>query len=152
LFPYTTLFRSDLWGLVPRLDKQLAVQALTRAVSGWMPYSEDESKRTRYRTFLEVRAGLRDTLPERLPGSTTDEWVAELQEFTRAAEVFKPMSGIMASRFTPASAGAKGTSDSPEWPASDGLVSKPREKPEDPAISAAKIGMFGPMTRSELSF
>lgn len=144
--------RQDLWGLVPKLDKQLAVQALTRAVSGWMPYSEDESKRVRYRTFLEVRAGLRDTLPDRLPESTTDEWAAELQEFTRAAEVFKPMSGVMASRFTSAS-GAKGASDSPDWSASpDGLLSKPSGKPEDPAISAAKIGMFGPMTRSELPF
>lgn len=145
--------RQDLCGLVPKLDKQLAVQALTRAVSGWMPYSEDESKRARYRTFLEVRAGLRDTLPERLPGSSTDEWVGELQEFTRAAEVFKPMSGVMASRFTSASAGPKGASDSPDVSSSsDGLLSKPSEKPEDPAISAAKIGMFGPMTRSERPF
>ncbi|KAL5356934.1 hypothetical protein BJX96DRAFT_134289 [Aspergillus floccosus] len=145
--------RRDLWDIIPKLDKQAAVQALTRAASGWMPYSEDPDKRTRYRTFLEVRAGLRESLPERLPGSTTDEWVAELNEFARAAEVFKPMSGLMASRFTSASSGPKGSSDESESATSPGsLLSKPAQKPADPAEEAAKIGMFGPMTRSHLTF
>ncbi|PLB43794.1 hypothetical protein P170DRAFT_441250 [Aspergillus steynii IBT 23096] len=144
--------RKDMWDLVPKLDKQIAVQALTRAASGWMPYSEDQNKRSRYRTFLEVRAELRDTLPERVPGSTTDEWVAELHEFTRAAEVFKPMSGLMASRFTSASSGPKGSADESDPSATDSPLSKPAEKPEDPAVAAAKIGMFGPMTRRTVSF
>ncbi|EAW07733.1 putative G-patch domain protein [Aspergillus clavatus NRRL 1] len=145
--------RKDLWDLVPKLDKQLAVQALTRAVSGWMPYSEDQGKRARYRTFLEVRAGLRDTLPDRVPGSTTDEWVTELHEFARAAEVFKPMSGVMASRFTSASTGPKESSDASDAAEStEPLLRKPSAKPEDPAMAAAKIGMFGPMTRSVSSF
>jgi G patch domain-containing protein 1 len=145
--------RRDLWDLVPKLDKQVAVQALTRAASGWMPYSEDPDKRTRYRTFLEVRAGLRESLPERVPGSTTDEWIAELNEFARAAEVFKPMSGLMASRFTSASSGPKGSSDESESATSpSSLLSKPAQKPADPAEEAAKIGMFGPMTRSHHTF
>ncbi|KAL4872774.1 hypothetical protein BDV12DRAFT_161498 [Aspergillus spectabilis] len=143
--------RKDLWDLVPRLDKLVAVQALTRAASGWMPYSEDEAKRIRYRTFLEIRAGLRDNLPDRVPGSSTDEWVAELNEFARAAEVFKPVSGVMASRFTSASSGPKGTSVEAETNP-DTPLSKPSDKPEDPAIAAAKIGMFGPMTRTTISF
>ncbi|KAI9373069.1 DUF1604-domain-containing protein [Aspergillus egyptiacus] len=143
--------RRDLWDLVPKLDKMVAVQALTRAASGWMPYSEDEAKRTRYRTFLEIKAGLRDTLPDRVPGSSTDEWITELHEFTRAAEVFKPVSGVMASRFTSASSGPKESSDDTASN-TDTLLSKPGDKPEDPAIAAAKIGMFGPMTRSIVSF
>jgi G patch domain-containing protein 1 len=143
--------RKDLWDLVPKLDKDVAIQALSRAVSGWMPYSEDESKRARYRTFLEVRAGLRDGLPDRLPGSTTDEWVTEMQEFARAAEVFKPISGVMASRFTSASSAPKRASDMPDTSTND-LLTRPPTKPEDPAEEAAKIGMFGPMTRSMLSF
>ncbi|KAJ5180644.1 hypothetical protein N7492_003854 [Penicillium capsulatum] len=142
--------RKDLWDLVPKLDKQAAIQALTRAVSGWMPYSEDEDKRSRYRTFLEVRAGVRDGLPDRLAGSSTDDWVVEMQEFARAAEVFKPMSGIMASRFTSASSGPKVASDAPD--SSDSPLSRPAEKPDNPAVAAAKIGMFGQMTRSTQSF
>ncbi|KAJ5937788.1 hypothetical protein N7454_004130 [Penicillium verhagenii] len=142
--------RRDLWDLVPNLDKQTAVQALTRGVSGWMPYAEDEAKRARYRTFIEIRAGLRETLPDRVPGSSTDEWVTEMQEFARAAEVFKPMSGVMASRFTSASSGPKIVSDAPD--SSDTPLSRPAEKPDDPAVAAAKIGMFGQMTRSTYSF
>ncbi|KAL4917649.1 hypothetical protein BDW62DRAFT_183571 [Aspergillus aurantiobrunneus] len=142
----------QLWDLVPKLDKLVAVQALTRAASGWMPYSEDEDKLTRYRTFLEIRAGLRDSLPDRVPGSSTDEWVTELDEFARAAEVFKPVSGVMASRFTSASSGPKGASGEAESDTNTPLLSKPSDKPEDPAIAAAKIGMFGPMTRTTISF
>ncbi|EPS25752.1 hypothetical protein PDE_00688 [Penicillium oxalicum 114-2] len=145
--------RKDLWDLVPKLDKQVAVQALTRAVGGWMPYAEDESKRTRYRTFLEVRAEVRDTLPDRAPGSSTDEWVNEMQEFARAAEVFKPMSGIMASRFTSASSGPKVASDAPDRSTESGsLLHRPLDRPDPPAVAAAKIGMFGQMTRSSISF
>ncbi|KAF3397922.1 G patch domain-containing protein 1 [Penicillium rolfsii] len=143
--------RKDLWDLVPKLDKQIAVQALTRAVGGWMPYAEDEKKRARYRTFLEVRAELRDCLPDRVPGSSTEEWVNEMQEFARAAEVFKPMSGIMASRFTSASSGPKVASDAPDRPG-DTPLSRPAGKLDSPAVAAAKIGMFGQMTRSEITF
>ncbi|PYI25577.1 DUF1604-domain-containing protein [Aspergillus indologenus CBS 114.80] len=143
--------RKDLWDLVPKLDKQVAVQALTRAASGWMPYSEDLEKRKRYRAFLEVRAGLRDTMPDRVPGSTTDEWALELDEFARAAEVFKPMSGLMASRFTSASSGPRESSDKLDATSAEPLLSKPAAKPEDPAVEAARIGMFGPMTRSTIS-
>jgi G patch domain-containing protein 1 len=142
--------RKDLWDLVPKLDKQTAVQALTRAVSGWMPYSEDEDKRARYRTFLEVRAEIRDSLPDRVQGSSTDDWVTEMQEFARAAEVFKPMSGIMASRFTSASSGPKVASDAPD--STESALSRPAEKPDPPAVAAAKIGMFGQMTRSTIPF
>ncbi|KAJ5793964.1 hypothetical protein N7457_000563 [Penicillium paradoxum] len=142
--------RKDLWDLVPKLDKQIAAQALARAVSGWMPYQEDESKRARYRVFLEVSAGTRATLPERVDGFSTDDWVIEMQEFCRAAEVFKPMTGIMASRFTSSSSAPKVASDAPDSTGSG--LTKPTEKPEDPAAAAAKIGMFGQMTRSTIPF
>lgn len=144
--------RRNLWDLVPTLDKAAAVQALERAVGGWMPYSEDENKRQRYRSFLEVRAGLKEGLPDRLPGSTTNAWATEMQEFARAAEVFRPVSGVMASRFTSASTAPKLGSDKPDTTSSQSLLSRPAAKPEDPAEAAAKIGMFGPMTRSTVSF
>ncbi|KAJ6143822.1 hypothetical protein N7471_003275 [Penicillium samsonianum] len=142
--------RKDFWDLVPKLDKQIAAQALARAVSGWMPYQEDEKKRARYQIFLEVSAGIRSTLPERVEGSSTDEWVIEMQEFGRAAEVFKPMSGVMASRFTSSSTAPKVVSDAPD--SAESGLSRPAEKPDDPAVAAAKIGMFGPMTRSTIPF
>ncbi|WEW55822.1 hypothetical protein PRK78_001255 [Emydomyces testavorans] len=136
----------DLWNLVPHLDKETAIQALNRGASGWMPYSEDESKRSRYRAFLEVQAGITDKLPPRASGVSTDEWVAELNEFARAAEVFKPMSGFMASRFTSSTSRTLSPSNG------EPLLRKPEAKPEDPAEAAARLGMYGPMTRLTLRF
>ncbi|KAI4769633.1 DUF1604 domain protein, partial [Aureobasidium sp. EXF-8845] len=76
----------SLWDLVPKLDSTVAASALQRGTSGWMPYAEDESKRARYRSFLESCSGQRDALPERVKGSTMDEWTKEMREFAQAAE------------------------------------------------------------------
>lgn len=141
--------QKQLWSLVPHLDKETAEGALSRGTGGWMPYSEDEKKRARYRGFLELRAGLRDTLPERVPGMSMDDWVRELQEFAHAARVFRPITGLMASRFTsstslPASSSGESTPEA--------LLNKPAERPADPAEEAARLGMYGPMTRQILQF
>lgn len=138
--------QKSLWDLVPRLDSAVAAGSLQRGVSGWMPYGEDEAKRSRYRAFLEVSAGTRDSLPERAKGASTDEWVNEMNEFAQAAQVFKPISGLMASRFTSGSSAPKLASDH------DPSATSTSSKREDPAEEAAKIGMFGPMTRSRVDF
>ncbi|TKA68245.1 hypothetical protein B0A49_05416 [Cryomyces minteri] len=139
----------NLWSLIPRLDQEVAAAALARGLGGWMPYAEDEAKRARYRGFLELRAGLRDVLPERATGASKDEWAAELREFAHAAQVFRPMTGMMASRFTTSSSSPKLASDAPE---SSLPVDKKAAKIEDPAEEAARLGMYGPLTRSELQF
>lgn len=136
----------SLWDLVPKLDSTVAASALQRGTSGWMPYAEDEAKRARYRSFLESCSGQRDALPERVKGSTIDEWTKEMREFAQAAEVFKPISGLMASRFTSSSSAPRLATDT---------ASSSSERPtksEDPAEAAAKIGMFGPMTRTRVQF
>jgi G patch domain-containing protein 1 len=141
----------DLWSLVPSLDKAIAAGALAKGATGWMPYSEDPTKRARYVGFLELRAGLKDDLPERATGVSISEWVKELQEFAHAAEVFRPTTGIMASRFTssssstiPGSAGADSSKDN--------MLRAPITKPEDPAEQAAKLGIYGAMTRTSFPF
>ncbi|KAH0174422.1 DUF1604 domain protein, partial [Aureobasidium melanogenum] len=136
----------SLWDLVPKLDISVAASALQRGTSGWMPYAEDEAKRARYRSFLESCSGQRDALPERVKGSTVDEWTKEMREFAQAAEVFKPISGLMASRFTSSSSAPRLATDTVP------LSSEQSTKPEDPAEAAAKIGMFGPMTRTRIQF
>jgi G patch domain-containing protein 1 len=100
----------DLQDLVPKLEQSIAIQALQRGNSGWMPYAEDAMKRQRYKAYLEIRAGLRqedgfDKLPPRAEGMSKDGWVVEMQEFARAAHVFKPVTGDMATRFTSSTAG-----------------------------------------------
>ncbi|KAI9827560.1 MAG: hypothetical protein M1832_004910 [Thelocarpon impressellum] len=145
--------QKELWKLVPKVNEDIAIKALGRGVGGWMPYAEDEAKRIRYRAFLEGQAGLHSGLPQRPQGVGKDDWIKELQEFAHAAEIFKPMTGMMASRFTSSSAVPKLASDAPEAPsATDSLLSTPSKKAEDPADAAAKLGMFGPMTRSMQQF
>lgn len=139
--------------LVPKLDAEVAMQALNRGVGGWMPYAEDEEKRDRYRAFLEIRAGIRGGLPERLEGMGKSDWINEMHEFARAAQVFRPVTGMMASRFTSSSLHPQLASDRPE-PSANGeaLMSHRPSEHQDPAANAAKMGMFGPLTRSVRNF
>ncbi|KAF1831851.1 DUF1604-domain-containing protein [Decorospora gaudefroyi] len=140
----------DLWSLVPPLDKSLAAAALAKGATGWMPYAEDLDKRSRYAGFLELRAGLKTDLPERSDGVSVSDWVKELQEFAHAAQVFKPTTGIMASRFTSSVSSSMGGNNG--GAPIDNLLRQPKTKPEDPAEQAAKLGMYGPMTRTSFPF
>jgi G patch domain-containing protein 1 len=55
--------RSTIADIVPHLDSGVAMSALK---GGYMPYGDDLEKRARYRSFLEVKAGLREGLPDRV--------------------------------------------------------------------------------------
>ena len=138
--------RRTLWDKVPNLDKETAAAALQRGNSGWMPYAEDEDKRSRYRHFLELSAGMHTDLPQKPKNFSVDEWAQELREFADAAEIFKPASGFMLSRFTTSSNAPKLASDAPEG------VSRSDEKQDDPAEKAAQMGMYGALTRSREPF
>jgi G patch domain-containing protein 1 len=140
--------QKDLLAQIPKVDKYTADAALSRGASGFMPYGEDEAKRTRYRTFLEYQAGLYPILPEKPLGVSRDDWLKELREFANCAQIFKPMSGMMATRFTSSTTAPKLASDATGPSAPESLISKPAPKPEDPAEQAARLGMYGPMTRS----
>ncbi|USW46939.1 Putative G patch domain-containing protein [Septoria linicola] len=139
--------RRTLWDLVPSLSKETAIAALARGKTGWMPYSEDPPKRERYKYFLELSTGQQNSLPARVPNTSLEEWAKELREFAEAAEIFKPASGYMASRFTSGSATPKLATDAP-----DPTARPAPAKDEDPAVKAAKMGMYGPLTRKRESF
>ncbi|KAH6678667.1 hypothetical protein B0J14DRAFT_328235 [Halenospora varia] len=133
---------------IPKVDKYVSDAALSRGASGFMPYGEDEAKRSRYRAYLENQSGINPNLPEKAPGVSREDWLKELKEFANCAQIFKPMSGMMATRFTSSTTAPKLASDTPDSSAGAHLLSKPAAKPEDPAEQAAKLGMYGPMTRS----
>ncbi|KAK7753886.1 hypothetical protein SLS62_004252 [Diatrype stigma] len=110
--------------------------------------------------------------PERPPGTSTEDWLRELNEFHSCARIFRPITGVMASRFTTASKPSKATLDDKSKGAvaagaeggggggggnnNDHLSSSnpppPPAKPADPAEEAARLGMYGPMTRSVADF
>ncbi|SMR43275.1 unnamed protein product [Zymoseptoria tritici ST99CH_1E4] len=135
-----------LWDLVPTLSKETAALALQRGKTGWMPYAEDDDKRERYAGFLELSAGLKSDLPARVQGHSREEWAAELREFAEAAEIFRPAEGYMALRFTTGTGKTEGGNSEEEAPKTGGA------REEDAAEKAAKMGMFGPLTRSKIPF
>ncbi|KAF8249335.1 DUF1604-domain-containing protein, partial [Wilcoxina mikolae CBS 423.85] len=144
----TSTNRTSVADLVPQMDSDVAMSALR---GGFMPYGDDLEKRARYRTFLEVKARLREGLPDRKYGMNMQDWVKEMNEFVGAARIFKPLTGTMATRFTSsASSNIQGNMD--KGLDTEVLVHRPAAKEEDPAEAAAKIGMYGPLTRSVIEF
>ncbi|KAM5350497.1 hypothetical protein ACJ41O_007002 [Fusarium nematophilum] len=136
-----------LWDETPKLDRETAIAAISRGSSG--PYADDEAKKARYRTYLEHFATGSQPLPYKPKGMAPDDFARELSEFYNCARIFKPMTGFMASRFT--------TAKRPSVITADGtvgteLLSKPEPKAADPAEEAAKIGMYGQMTRTVEDF
>lgn len=83
------------------------------------------------------------------------DWIKELNEFMGAARIFKPLTGLIATRFTSStttiSAFQGGSSDT----VTDDFTMHlrcPQPKQEDSAEVAAKMSMYGPMTRSIIEF
>ncbi|KAK4179402.1 hypothetical protein QBC36DRAFT_322562 [Triangularia setosa] len=140
---------NELLSRVPKLDKETAVAAISRGVSTGAPYADDEKKRSRYIAFLEYQAGFKPTPGPQPSKMNSEDWLRELTEFYNCARIFKPMTGFMASRFTTSSTTKPGSGA--EAGQKD-VLSKPPLKPQDPAEEAAKLGMFGPMTRSVTDF
>ena len=137
--------------VIPELDPQVAKTALGRGVSGFVPYSENPLKLARYRAFLSYRAGLTTEPPSLPSGMRQDDWTKELLEFAHAATIFKPMTGLMASRFTSGKATAA-VESGPEPEEGTEVLLKPQAKRSDPAEEAAQMGMFGPLTRTSVQF
>ncbi|KAL7946589.1 hypothetical protein V8C42DRAFT_344411 [Trichoderma barbatum] len=136
-----------LWEQVPKLDRETAIAAIARGLRG--PYADDEAKRARYKRYLEHHTNPKLSLPEKPKGMSDDEFLREMTEFHNCARIFKPMTGFMASRFTTAKAPHSISAD----PAREKeLISVPEPKLADPAEEAAKMGMFGKLTRSVEDF
>lgn len=142
--------QQELISQLPVLDKDAAIAALTRGTTGSGPYVDDEDKRSRYRAYLEYAAGVGNaSLPAKPALMKDEEWRREMRELHSCAMLFKPMTGSFASRFTTSSSSLsmlKSGSSGGE------LLSKPPPKPTDPAEEAAKMGMYGTMTRSVTEF
>ncbi|SZF04657.1 unnamed protein product [Blumeria hordei] len=134
--------QKELLSQVPKLDKPTSDAALSRGANGFMPYGGDEEKRSRYRLYLEYQSGLNKSLPCKIPGMSSEDWLKELREFSNCAQIFKPISTTMASRFVSSATVPQANSGS------DAPLCRERSKPDDPSEQAAKLSMYGPLTRS----
>ena len=94
---------------LPQLDVPTARAALARVMMGKGPYSAAQrggvEKAERFRGFLRGRVGLAGEYTSKAAGLRGKEWREEVREFVRAAEMFRPLSEGMASRFTAGTAG-----------------------------------------------
>ncbi|KAK5073788.1 hypothetical protein LTR64_007074 [Lithohypha guttulata] len=157
----------------PHIDPKTATTALHRLrhdKSNTTPYNDDLPKQTRYKDFLRWSADPQPPAqrvpPLRAPTHKTNdaEHLAELAEFAATAELFKPATGFLASRFTSASNSKADTAVPNNSGNSDGdggkddggteeFLTRPAEKkPSDPAEEAARMGMFGIATRTTRSW
>jgi len=81
---------------------------------------------------------------------TNGDWVNELNEFANCARIFKSASGMISSRFTP-STSAMSQIKTDEGVVStnpDALIHRPQKKELSTAEQAAKMGMYGGLTRT----
>ncbi|PKS12849.1 hypothetical protein jhhlp_000189 [Lomentospora prolificans] len=130
------------------LDPEVARAALARDRAGSGPYMTDEIKRARYHRFLAYSCGLLTEPPMAPDGVSDADFRLELKEFCKCAEIFKPMVGPIASRFTTSSPSSSALK--PGHTAQH-LIGK-ESGPNETAFEGAKLGMFGPVTRSESRF
>ncbi|KAI0272592.1 hypothetical protein BC834DRAFT_857452 [Gloeopeniophorella convolvens] len=89
---------------VPSGIPYTAPQIASAALKGFMPFPNDPAKQARYIAYLRSQSTPEypELLPPQLPGQATDAYHKELSDYSKAAGIFKPVTGAMASRFTTA--------------------------------------------------
>ena len=127
------------------------------ALRGYQPFTVDPAKQARYTAYLQSHANTDESVPDLkpLPGQKADEFTKELEDYAKAASLFKPISGAMAGRFTSAAVVDFGprvheglhTPSHEEIAAKQAQRLKEEEDKISPKAHAAKMGMFGPLTR-----
>ncbi|KAK1231891.1 hypothetical protein PQX77_004982 [Marasmius sp. AFHP31] len=127
------------------------------ALKGYQPFTTDAAKQARYTLYLQSQADPSSSPMSRpLPNQTIDEFNKELDEFAQSAQIFKPMSGAMAGRFTSAVVVEHGPKihEGLHQPTAEEArqqeeeeENKRREDKLSPKENAAKMGMYGLMTR-----
>ncbi|KAL1678877.1 hypothetical protein EV122DRAFT_264169 [Schizophyllum commune] len=142
----------------PRIDRHVAQSAL----KGYKPFATDPAKHARYTVYVESQADPEHTPQlQPQPNQSVDAFNKELADYAKAAEMFKPISGAMAGRFTTAAHieqpnampegllkfQSAGTEDAGKPKEEDPSPKKPTEEELSPKAQAARVGMFGPLTR-----
>ncbi|KAJ7623714.1 hypothetical protein FB45DRAFT_926546 [Roridomyces roridus] len=139
---------------IPRTDPHIALAALG---GGFLPFATNPAKQARYTAYLESQATTDSPPPppQPLPGQRIDEFNKELEDYAKAAAIFKPLSGAMAGRFTSASIVEHGpqireglyTPSAEDLAEKEAELKRVEEEKMTPKEHAARLGMYGPMTR-----
>ncbi|KAK0489296.1 hypothetical protein IW261DRAFT_1444153 [Armillaria novae-zelandiae] len=139
--------------IIPHLEPHIA----TAALRGFQPFTSDPAKQARYTSYIQSQAD-----PAAYPFSLKplsnqrmDEFNKELQDYSKSAQIFKPVSGAMAGRFTSATIIDHGpkiheglhTPSAEEIAEKEEAERKKQEENVSPKVHAARMGMYGSMTR-----
>ena len=136
---------------LPRTEPHIAEAAL----KGFQPFISDPQKQERYTIYLRSQINTDGPLLQALPNQRPDEFQKEAEDYAQAARIFKPASGAMAGRFQSATHIEQGPKiheglhqpTAAELEASEERRMKDEEEKLSPQEHAAKLGMYGPMTR-----
>ncbi|XP_065184656.1 G patch domain-containing protein 1-like isoform X2 [Sycon ciliatum] len=126
--------------LASRFSSSTIPAAAAAGPSHFKPYASDPDKQQRYEA---VTAGKNYTRPA---GMMEWEEQREREEFARASQLYRPLGGAMAARFTP----AKGDDYKPEEQ-KETVLAEHVNDPKD-QLSAARANMFGKLTRTTLEW
>ncbi|KAJ7493214.1 hypothetical protein B0H11DRAFT_952568 [Mycena galericulata] len=139
---------------IPRTDPHVALAALR---GGFLPFVTNPNKQARYTAYLESQATIDSPPPppQLMPRQKIDEFNKELEDYAKAALIFKPLSGAMAGRFTSATIVEHGpkiheglyTPSAEDLAKKEAELQKMEEEKISPKTHAARMGMYGPMTR-----
>ncbi|PVG04697.1 DUF1604-domain-containing protein [Serendipita vermifera] len=142
---------------IPRVDPVVAKAALI----GYQPFKDNELKQARYTSYLSAQSTSQPVELQPLPGQNIADFNSELESFAKAAQIFKPMSAAMASRFR-SSTTVESAPQQREglYQPTEEAYAKHKSQTEDAAVKrmqveetpkehAAKLGMFGAMTRDQ---
>jgi G patch domain-containing protein 1 len=131
-----------------------------------MPFPDDPAKQARYIAYLRSQStpDQPELLPPKLPGQTSEAYHKELSDYSKSAEIFKPVSGAMASRFTTAAVVESGPKaieglhqprheveptppPQQEEKEREKEVQRREEEEQDSKAHAVRTGMYGALTR-----
>ncbi|KAI9246375.1 hypothetical protein BY458DRAFT_543001 [Sporodiniella umbellata] len=151
----------------PSVPKDVAILALR----GFMPFGDNLKKQKRYRDYLENHACMltEDGTPKTvLPipeGLTYESAMKEMDEFAKAARIFRPISAMMSGRFTSASEVTKSIEVTSfegglkteeqyrkEKKEKEKNLPQPEKKQPTQEAEAAAMKMFGALTRTVKPF
>lgn len=141
----------------PSVPKDVALLAL----KGFMPFGDNPKKQERYRNYLENHAGMltEDGIPKKIlpipEGLTYDAAMKEMDEFAKAARIFRPISAMMSGRFTSASDAAKnvevvsfegGLKTEEQYRKEKEERAKAVPEPEKKQVRSRNVPLFFPLT------
>ncbi|KAL5633454.1 hypothetical protein ACGC1H_003821 [Rhizoctonia solani] len=144
----------------PRIAPTTAPTAKA-ALLGFQPFAADPLRNARYTAYLQYHASApsaSDAPPASLgllPDQNAEQFNKEMEDYAKAAAIFKPVTGAMAGRFVGGTSTIIGGAPIVEG----GLYQPTYEKKDeettqtpvpieeaDPKANAARLGMYGPLT------